>query len=155
VNNNNNNNNNKANMHPTVEQVSQSLPLQPYNSANSSIVSINDNFIEGHTFEVTLRRNSLGLGLSITGGPEAPYPYNNLIRVKKIFPLQPAWETGQFQEGDILISAGGKNLSGLGLRQALDVLRSSPPLTTICGCRPLQDIPIHERYVLLYHIVRN
>ena len=112
----------------------QSLP--PLEGANSSIVSINDNFIEGETFEVILKRNSLGLGLSVTGGPEAPYPYTNLIRVKKVFPMQPAWESGQFQEGDILISAGGQSLSGLSLRQALDVLRSSPPVTCICVCRP-------------------
>ena len=78
---------------------------------------------EGQLFEVTLRRNSLGLGLSITGGPDAPYPFTNLIRVKKIFPLQPAWETGQILEGDILLSAGGKSLTGMTLRQALDVLR--------------------------------
>ena len=50
--------------------------------------------------------------------------------------MQPAWESGQFQEGDILISAGGQPLSGLTLRQALDVLRSSPPVTTIFVCRP-------------------
>ena len=37
---------------------------------NSSIVTLNDNFIEGDTFEVVLKRNSLGLGLSVTGGPE-------------------------------------------------------------------------------------
>ena len=110
-----------------------SLPLQ---GANSSIVTINDNFIEGETFEVVLKRNSLGLGLSVTGGPDAPEPFKNLIRIKKIFPMQPAWECGQFQEGDILISAGGKSLSGLTLRQALDVLRSSPPVTTIFVCRP-------------------
>jgi len=113
--------------------MTQSLPLQ---GANSSIVTLNDNFIEGDTFEVVLKRNSLGLGLSVTGGPEAPAPFTNLIRVKKVFPMQPAWESGQFQEGDILISAGGQPLSGLTLRQALDVLRSSPPVTTIFVCRP-------------------
>ena len=40
-----------------------------------------------------------------------------MIRVKKVFPMQPAWESGQFQEGDILIGAGGQALSGLTLRQ--------------------------------------
>ena len=47
----------------------------------------------------------------------APAPFTNLIRVKKVFPMQPAWESGQFQEGDILIGAGGQALSGLTLRQ--------------------------------------
>ena len=40
---------------------------------NSSIVTLNDNFIEGDTFEVVLKRNSLGLGLSVTGGPEGNF----------------------------------------------------------------------------------
>jgi hypothetical protein len=34
---------------------------------------------------------------SITGGPDAPSPWTNLIRIKKIFPLQPAWETGKLK----------------------------------------------------------
>ena len=40
------------------------------------------------TFEVTIQRNSLGLGLSIMGGPDASPPFKHLIRVKKLFPLQ-------------------------------------------------------------------
>ena len=35
-----------------------------------------------------------------------------------------------------MISAAGHKLSGLSLRQALDILRSSPPITTLCVCRP-------------------
>ncbi len=112
----------------------------PCAQADDQVGDVDDNMesfsFEGELFEVTLRRNSLGLGLSITGGPDAPYPFTNLIRVKKIFPLQPAWETGQLQEGDILLSAGGKSLTGMTLRQALDVLRCSPPLTTLCISRP-------------------
>ena len=50
-----------------------------------------------NTFEVEIKRNSLGLGFSISGGPDAPSPWTNLIRVKKIFPLQPAWETGKLK----------------------------------------------------------
>ena len=42
--------------------------FQTYSANN--IVSLNDNFIEGETFEVILKRNSLGLGLSITGKPK-------------------------------------------------------------------------------------
>jgi len=88
-----------------------------------------------NTFEVEIKRNSLGLGFSIDGGPEAPAPWTNLIRVKKIFPLQPAWETGRLRIGDILLKVSGVPLSGLSLRQALDILRSSPGLTTLQVCR--------------------
>ena len=34
---------------------------------------------------------------SITGGPDAASPWTNLIRIKKVFPLQPAWETGKLK----------------------------------------------------------
>lgn len=120
--------------------MTHSLPLQGMDHQGPTDI-IQDNIIEGHTFEVVLKRNSLGLGLSVTGGPEAVYPWTNYIRVKKVFPMQPAWESGQFQEGDVLISAGGKPLSGLTLRQALDVLRSSPPVTTLVVCRPYNPEP--------------
>merc|ERR1719348_2827151 len=88
-----------------------------------------------NTFEVEIKRNSLGLGFSICGGPEAPAPWTNLIRVKKIFPLQPAWETGKLKVGDIILRVSGIPLSALNLRQALDILRTSPPLTTLQVCR--------------------
>lgn len=88
-----------------------------------------------NTFEVTIKRNSLGLGFSIQGGPEAGAPWTNLIRIKKVFPLQPAWETGKLKIGDILLKASGIPLSSLTLRQALDILRSSPPVTILQVCR--------------------
>ena len=92
-------------------------------------------------FELVIKRNSLGLGLSIMGGPDAPSPFANLIRIKKIFPLQPAWETGRLNEGDILLSAGGVPLSSLSVRQALDVLRSSHagPVTRLTVCKSPPD----------------
>lgn len=88
-----------------------------------------------NTFEVDVKRNSLGLGFSIDGGPDAPAPWTNLVRVKKIFPLQPAWETGKLRIGDILLRVSGVPLSGLSLRQALDILRSSPAVTVLQVCR--------------------
>jgi len=86
-------------------------------------------------FEVTIHRNSLGLGFSICGGVDAPAPWTNLIRIKRIFPLQPAWETAKLKVGDILLKVSGVPLSSLNLRQALDILRTSPATTTLQVCR--------------------
>lgn len=88
-----------------------------------------------NTFEVDIHRNYLGLGFSITGGVDAPAPWTNLIRIKKIFPLQPAWETAKLKVGDIILKVSGVPLSSLNLRQALDILRTSPPLTCLQVCR--------------------
>ena len=65
------------------------------------------------TFEVDIKRNSLGLGFSIMGGPEAPHPYTNLIRIKKVFPLQPAWECGQLRPGDVILKVDEASLVSL------------------------------------------
>jgi len=88
-----------------------------------------------NTFEVEIKRNSLGLGFSISGGPDASPPWTNLIRVKKVFPLQPAWETGQLRVGDVILRVCSMPLTGLHLRQALDILRTSPPLTVLLVTR--------------------
>lgn len=98
-----------------------------------------------NTFEVSIKRNSLGLGFSITGGVEAPSPWTNLIRIKKIFPLQPAWETGQLKVGDIIVKVSGVPLSSLSLRQALDILRTSPPHTNLQVCRIPDPVSVNQR----------
>jgi len=85
-----------------------------------------------NTFEVHINRNSLGLGFSISGGVDLSNPW---IRIKKIFPLQPACETGQLEEGDVILKVSGVPLSNLSLRQALDILRTSPPSTILLVCR--------------------
>lgn len=107
---------------PNLQGVGGSFPVPDFSDVSN-------------TFEVTIKRNSLGLGFSIQGGPEAAAPWTNLIRVKKVFPLQPAWETGKLKIGDILLKASGIPLSSLTLRQALDILRSSPPVTVLQVCR--------------------
>jgi len=91
------------------------------------------------TFEVDVKRNSLGLGFSIMGGPDAPHPYTNLIRIKKVFPLQPAWECGQLRPGDVLLKVDDSSLVSLTLRGALDVLRTSRPLTRLTVFRPPEN----------------
>ena len=67
----------------------------PISKQNALLVPEFSDF--NNTFEVEIKRNSLGLGFSIDGGPEASAPWTNLVRVKKIFPLQPAWETGKLR----------------------------------------------------------
>ncbi|XP_071749825.1 disks large homolog 1 [Lepeophtheirus salmonis] len=93
---------------------------------DSSLVHYNE------TFEVTVHRNGLGLGFSIIEGESG-------IRIKKIFPLQPAWETGKLRQGDILLKVSGIPVDTLTVRKALDVLRSSPPATVLTICRPFSQ----------------
>ncbi|XP_059087481.1 uncharacterized protein LOC131883893 [Tigriopus californicus] len=94
-------------------------------------------------FTVEIKKNSLGFGFSIKGGSLSgsggSADTSQYIRIRKIFPLQPAWQTGQLRVGDILIKAGDICLCGLNLRQALDILRTSPNVSVLTVCRPFMS----------------
>ena len=122
-----------------------SLPNRKTSKTSSEIVPMQTSEqLELDTFEVVINRNSLGLGFSISGGLGAPAPFSNQIMIKKIFPLQPAWQSGRLQSGDIILKAGGLPLTGLNLRQALDILRSGPASTKLLVHRPTPSIQIND-----------
>ena len=136
----------------TLQQPPSKNMIQVY-QMNQSATQLNDEWTF-QPFEVTIKRNSLGLGLSIMGGPDAEFPFSKLIRIKKIFPLQPAWEAGKLNPGDIILSAGGVPLSALTLRQAIDVLRSSHSgtITRLVVCRPPPDNHARQVFEELFQI---
>jgi hypothetical protein len=43
-----------------------------------------------------------GLGLSVAGGVDSCDPYPGLVRIKRLFPHQAAWMTGQLQSGNAI-----------------------------------------------------
>jgi len=104
-----------------------SLPPNLYCSSSSAAVdddlSPPERLDAANTFEVAVVRNAGGLGLSVCGGPGARPPWAGLIRVRRVFPLQPAWQTGRVAAGDVLVAVAGKPLTGLPLTRALDELR--------------------------------
>lgn len=57
---------------------------------------------------MTLQKSSRGLGLSVSGGGTA-----GPVRVKRLFPQQPAALSNKLQPGDILLAANGIPLTGL------------------------------------------
>lgn len=65
------------------------------------------------TFNVEIIKGPRGLGLSVSGGIDSSAPYPGLVRIKRLFPHQAAWATGQLQPGDILLEANGIILTGL------------------------------------------
>jgi len=118
--------------HSSFRSLGQHTGLSPTSSPSSLIPNFST---LGNTFEVEIKRNSLGLGFSICGGGECGSPWGSLMKIKKIFPLQPAWETGKLKVGDIILRVSGIPLAGLNLRQALDILRTSPTTTLLQVCR--------------------
>ncbi|XP_015589513.1 uncharacterized protein LOC107265049 isoform X2 [Cephus cinctus] len=103
-----------------------SLPGQPFPSVTPE-----------STFRVTLQKSSRGLGLSVSGGGTA-----GPVRVKRLFPQQPAALSNKLQPGDILLAANGIPLTGLTNYEALEVLRTTPSTVELVVCRPPGDATI-------------
>ncbi|XP_054845741.1 tyrosine-protein phosphatase non-receptor type 13 [Eublepharis macularius] len=101
------------------------------------------NFVtEDNTFEVQLMKNSSGLGFSFcredSVSPEQPG--SSIVRVKKLFPGQPAAESGQIEVGDVILKVNGASLKGLSQQEVISALRGTSPEVTLLLCRPLPGI---------------
>ncbi|KAG8454361.1 hypothetical protein GDO86_000837 [Hymenochirus boettgeri] len=97
------------------------------------------NFItEENSFEVKLIKNSSGLGFSFSR-EENIFPGQgglSIVRVKKLFPGQPASESGKINVGDVILKVNGASLKGLTQQDVVSALRGSSPEVTLLICRP-------------------
>ncbi|XP_048419336.2 tyrosine-protein phosphatase non-receptor type 13 isoform X2 [Stegostoma tigrinum] len=92
---------------------------------------------DGNTFEVTMKKNSAGLGFSfLQMFPADNDPAGSLVRIKKLFPGQPAEETGQIEIGDVILAVNQTHLKGLSYQEVLHLLRGAPSEVTMSMCRP-------------------
>lgn len=68
-----------------------------------------------NTQEVTLTKSANGLGFSfVMCELDPPIPdLGNLIRIKQLFPGQPAQMSGRINEGDVLLAIDGHSLKEL------------------------------------------
>ncbi|XP_078055407.1 FERM and PDZ domain-containing protein 2 [Mustelus asterias] len=92
---------------------------------------------DGNTFEVKLKKNSAGLGFSFL----QMYPLDNnpggcLVRIKRLFPGQPAEESGQIEVGDVILGINQVPVKGLSYQEVLHLLRGAPTEVTMTMCRP-------------------
>ncbi|KAG8035197.1 hypothetical protein G9C98_001687, partial [Cotesia typhae] len=83
-----------------------------------------------NTFQVTLQKSSRGLGLSVSGGGKS-----GPVRVKRLFPQQPAALSNKLEPGDILLAVNGIPLTGLTNYEALEVLRTTSNTVELLVCR--------------------
>ncbi|CAH1155098.1 unnamed protein product [Phaedon cochleariae] len=92
------------------------------------------------TFVVKLIKGQRGLGLSVTGGVDGGGPWPGLVRVKRLFPHQPASACGVLAVGDLLLEVNGVALTGLTNYEALEVLRTASNQVDLKVCRPPPDV---------------
>uniref|UniRef100_A0A8C5YD19 Protein tyrosine phosphatase non-receptor type 13 n=1 Tax=Microcebus murinus TaxID=30608 RepID=A0A8C5YD19_MICMU len=93
---------------------------------------------EENTFEVKLFKNSSGLGFSFSREDDLiPEQMNvSIVRVKKLFPGQPAAESGKIDVGDVILKVNGASLKGLSQQEVISALRGTAPEVFLLLCRP-------------------
>nr|KAF6456094.1 FERM and PDZ domain containing 2 [Rousettus aegyptiacus] len=105
------------------------LPGRP-----ASCVSVTD----GPKFEVKLKKNASGLGFSFVQmeRENCSHLKNDLVRIKRLFPGQPAEENGAIAAGDIILAVNGRSTEGLVFQEVLHLLRGASQEVTLLLCRP-------------------
>ncbi|XP_030235558.1 tyrosine-protein phosphatase non-receptor type 13 [Gadus morhua] len=87
-----------------------------------------------NSHEVVLKKSPCGLGFSffITQPPGGV----SLVRIKRLFPGQPAHDSGLLREGDVLLAVNGDRVRGLSYQRVLFLLRGAPSDVQLLICRP-------------------
>ncbi|XP_075462010.1 tyrosine-protein phosphatase non-receptor type 13 isoform X4 [Ascaphus truei] len=93
---------------------------------------------EENSFEVKLLKNSSGLGFSFSREENLTPDQagSSIVRVKKLFPGQPASESGKMNIGDVILKVNGASLKGLPQQEVISALRGTSPEVTLLMCRP-------------------
>ncbi|XP_056208649.1 FERM and PDZ domain-containing protein 2 isoform X2 [Falco biarmicus] len=117
-----------------------------------AVVSVATSFTDGtkdycfltddNIFEVKLTKNSGGLGFSVLQmeGDACEHLGGAIVRIKRLFPGQPAEENGKIEVGDIILAVNGKPIQGLFYQDVLHLLRGAPPEVTLLLCRPPKGV---------------
>ncbi|KAI2658860.1 FERM and PDZ domain-containing protein 2 [Labeo rohita] len=91
--------------------------------------------------EVTLKKRLNGLGFSFfITELDTSLDSGSIVRIRTLFPGQPAEESGKIREGDVILSINGEPLKGLSYQKVLQLLRTSPSEVQLLLCRPAQGI---------------
>ncbi|XP_024913875.1 FERM and PDZ domain-containing protein 2 [Cynoglossus semilaevis] len=90
------------------------------------------------TQEVMLTKSSKGLGFSFIMCELDPptREFGSMVRIKQLFPGQPAEQSGRIQEGDVLLALNGQSLKELSYSKVLKLFKTSPPEVRLTLFRP-------------------
>ncbi|KAJ8418163.1 hypothetical protein AAFF_G00138720 [Aldrovandia affinis] len=94
-----------------------------------------------NTWEMTLRKNPSGLGFSfLISELDSSEDFASVVRIKKLFPGQPAEESGLIRQGDIILAVNSVPVKGLSYQRVLHLLRGARPEVTLSLCRPAPGV---------------
>lgn len=97
------------------------------------------NFVtQDNVFDVCLLKNTSGLGFSFSREENIPDEPSgsSMVRVKKLFPGQPAAESGRINVGDVILRVNQTPLKGLSQHEVISALRGTGQEVTLLLCRP-------------------
>ncbi|XP_055009730.1 tyrosine-protein phosphatase non-receptor type 13 isoform X3 [Boleophthalmus pectinirostris] len=136
--------------HPPVDSLHAPVtpqftpPVGPTNEQSTGQANRQDySFVtEENMFDVTLLKNTSGLGFSFSREENVPGepPGSSMVRVKKLFPGQPAAESGRIRVGDVILKVNQTPLKGLSQHEVISALRGTGQEVTLLICRPEQGI---------------
>ncbi|XP_072938604.1 uncharacterized protein [Epargyreus clarus] len=112
-----------------VPPIAPAISLEEYEAELRTIYPF---ITDENTFTVVVEKDGRGLGMSVCGG-------GGLVRIRRLYPPQPAWRTGRLAPRDLLLSANGVPLAGLSTYEALEVLRTAAARVELRVCRPPTD----------------
>ncbi|XP_052739314.1 uncharacterized protein LOC112047259 isoform X2 [Bicyclus anynana] len=113
-----------------VPPIVPAISLEQYEAELRAVYTF---ITDENTFTVVVEKDGRGLGMSVCGG-------GGLVRIRRLYPPQPAWRTGRLAPKDLLLSANGVPLAGLSTYEALEVLRTASARVELRVCRPPSDV---------------
>uniref|UniRef100_A0A669B6A2 PDZ domain-containing protein n=1 Tax=Oreochromis niloticus TaxID=8128 RepID=A0A669B6A2_ORENI len=99
-----------------------------------------------NTKEVTLIKNENGLGFSFLMCELDPptRDFGSLVRIKQLFPGQPAEQSGRIQEGDVLLAINGQSLKDLSYPVCADA-----KLNVLYSCTNANELGLYAVYTMI------
>uniref|UniRef100_A0A8C7YK97 Uncharacterized protein n=1 Tax=Oryzias sinensis TaxID=183150 RepID=A0A8C7YK97_9TELE len=94
-----------------------------------------------NTHEVVLKKSLSGLGFSfyisqLCSGADRC----SVVRIKRLFPGQPAQESGLLREGDVILAVNNERVKDLSYQVVLFLLRGAPSTVHLLICRPVAGV---------------
>ncbi|CAG09372.1 unnamed protein product, partial [Tetraodon nigroviridis] len=113
---------------------------------------------DDNTQEVVLKKSLSGLGFSFNiSHLRSGLDNGSVVRIKRLFPGQPAMESGLLREGDVILSVNSEPLKDLSYQRVLFMLRGAPPEVRLLICRPGPGIPyeVDDNTLVSLHTHQN
>ncbi|KAM9809133.1 tyrosine-protein phosphatase non-receptor type 13 isoform 2-T2 [Syngnathus typhle] len=125
---------------PSIHNASQTQPPRNEVSLGTTLSGRAKDYsfvTDENTHEVILKKNLSGLGFSFNiSRLNSGQDRGSVVRIKRLFPGQPAHESGLLQEGDIILSVNKEPVKDLSYQRVLFLLRGASTEVHLLICRP-------------------